>query len=87
MNPKGLTGIALSVVLALLGAWTLFSPFMTAHQDAALAWTAATRSDVWTGAVLLLLSAVSVLVSGAAHLGGLERAARTRSDGDADLTA
>jgi len=63
VNPKGLTGIALSVVLALLGAWTLFSPFMTAHQDAALAWTAATRSDVWTGAVLLLLSAVSVLVS------------------------
>lgn len=78
MNKGGLTGVALTVVLALLGAWTLFSPFMTGHQLAGAAWTAATRSDVWIGGILLALSALSLLLSGTGHLSSLERAARRR---------
>ena len=78
MNRGGITGVALTVVLALLGAWTLFSPFMTGHQLAGATWTAATRSDVWIGGVLLVLSALSLLMSGAGHLSSLERAARRR---------
>ena len=81
MNARGKIGITLTVVLALLGAWTLFSPFITGHQPVGQIWTAATRSDVWIGGILLLVSVLSLVLSSVAQLGELEGAARSRELG------
>ncbi len=78
LQPGGKLGVWLLILLALVGAWTLFSPFLTGHQDAAQTWTATTRNDVVVGAVLLGVSLMALLVTLVAQLGDLERAARTR---------
>ncbi len=68
-----LTGLAL---VALLGGWLVAAPFVLGDQPRGAAWTAATRTDVATGAAVAGVAVLGLLGYLAAAIAWLARYGR-----------
>ncbi len=64
------------VLLALLGGWLIAAPFALGDQPRGAAWTAATRTDVATGAALAGVALLGLLGYLAAAVAWLARYGR-----------
>jgi hypothetical protein len=64
------------VLLALLGGWLVAAPFALGDQPRGAAWTAATRTDVATGAALAGVALLGLLGYLAAAISWLARYGR-----------
>lgn len=47
---------AIALLFGAIGIWIMIAPVAVGFQDFTKPWTAATTNDIWTGAVLVLIS-------------------------------
>ncbi len=54
-------GLATTILTLVGGMWVFFAPFVVGYQKVGAHWTEATRTQMWTGGVLTVLSMLALL--------------------------
>jgi hypothetical protein len=52
-------GLVTTVLTFVAGAWLFLAPFVVEYQEVGEDWIRATRNDLWTGGVLMAVSALT----------------------------
>jgi amino acid transporter len=59
MNPQARIGLVATVLTFVAGIWLFLAPFIMEYQRVGEDWIDATRNDMWTGSVLMAVSALA----------------------------
>ena len=59
MKPQARIGLVTTVLLFIAGIWLFLAPFIMEYQRVGEDWIDATRNDMWTGGVLMAVSALA----------------------------
>jgi len=59
MNSQARIGLVTSVFTFVAGIWLFLAPFIMEYQRVGEDWIDATRNDMWTGSVLMAVSALA----------------------------
>lgn len=54
-------GLATTMLTFVGGMWVFFAPFVVGYQKVGAHWTEATRTQLWTGGVLTVLSMLALM--------------------------
>ncbi len=61
-------GLATTVLAFFGGVWLFLAPFVVGYQEVGEEWVAATRNDLWTGGLLMLVSTLTLFIFAALAL-------------------
>ena len=75
MAPQARGGLIATVVGFFAGIWLFLAPFIVEYQKVGQDWIDATNYDLWTGGVLIAISALTLLLFAAFALRDAVRAA------------
>ena len=59
MTPLGFVGLVTTVLAFIGGIWLFLAPFIVEYQRVGEDWIRATRNDLWTGGILMAVSALA----------------------------
>ncbi len=59
MKPQARIGLVTTVLMFIAGIWLFLAPFIMEYQRVGEDWIDATRNDMWTGGVLMAVSALA----------------------------
>ena len=59
MSAQARIGLVTTVLTFVAGAWLFLAPFVVEYQEVGEDWIRATRNDLWTGGVLMAVSALT----------------------------
>ena len=59
MKPQARIGLVTTVLMLIAGIWLFLAPFIMEYQRVGEDWIDATRNDMWTGGVLMAVSALA----------------------------
>ncbi|MDQ3913686.1 MAG: hypothetical protein M3305_18340 [Actinomycetota bacterium] len=59
MTPQGFVGLVTTVLAFIGGIWLFLAPFIVEYQRVGEDWIRATRNDLWTGGILMAVSALA----------------------------
>lgn len=76
-----ITGVSWSLATGLAGAWLLISPWALGEQSGSADWTTATKTQFWTGAGLVALAVVGLVLVAAQIAGAMRGAPAAQSTG------
>ena len=62
MMPQARVGLVTTVLSFIGGAWIFVAPFIVEYQQVGEDWVRATRNDLWTGGVLMAVSALTLFL-------------------------
>lgn len=83
MMTSARAGLATTVLTFIGGVWIFVAPFIVEYQKVGQDWVEATRNDLWTGGVLIAISALTLLFFAAFALRDAAiRAAERRADSE-----
>jgi hypothetical protein len=60
MTPQSRVGLATTVLSFIGGVWLFLAPFIVEYQEVGEDWIRATRNDLWTGGLLMAISALAL---------------------------
>ena len=75
-------GLIVTVVGFFVGVWLFLAPFLVEYQKVGQDWIDATKNDLWTGGVLMAISALTLLLFAAFALRDAARAAELKSEAE-----
>ena len=75
MAPQARVALITTVVGFFAGIWLVFAPFIVEYQKVGEDWIDATKSDLWTGGILIAISALTLLLFASFALRDAVRAA------------
>ena len=84
MAPQARVGLIATVIGFFTGIWLFLAPFVVEYQKVGQDWIDATRNDLWTGGVLIAISALTLILFGAFALADAARAAEQRGTPEAE---
>ena len=79
MAPQARGGLIVTVVGFFVGVWLFLAPFLVEYQKVGQDWIDATKNDLWTGGVLMAISALTLLLFAAFALRDAAHAAEQKS--------
>jgi hypothetical protein len=82
MAPQARGGLIVTVVGFFVGVWLFLAPFLVEYQKVGQDWIEATKNDLWTGGVLMAISALTLVLFAAFALHDAARAARLKSEAE-----
>ncbi|MBV9453214.1 MAG: hypothetical protein JOZ19_03705 [Rubrobacter sp.] len=59
MNSQARIGLVTTMLMFVAGIWLFLAPFIMEYQRVGEDWIDATRNDMWTGSVLMAISALA----------------------------
>ena len=59
MSTQARIGLVTTVLTFVAGAWLFLAPFVVGYQEVGEDWIRATSNDLWTGGVLMAVSALT----------------------------
>jgi len=62
MTPQARLGLATTVLSFIGGVWLFLAPFIVEYQEVGEDWIRATRNDLWTGGILMAISALALFI-------------------------
>ena len=62
MSPQTRVGLITTVLTFIGGVWLFLAPFIVEYQEVGQDWIDATRNDLWTGGVLMAVSALTLFL-------------------------
>lgn len=62
MTPQARIGLATTVLSFIGGVWICLAPFIVEYQQVGEDWIRATRNDLWTGGILMAISALTLFL-------------------------
>ena len=62
MNPQARIGLVTTMLTFVAGIWMFLAPFIMEYQRVGEDWLDATRNDMWTGSILMAVSALAFLL-------------------------
>jgi hypothetical protein len=68
MNLGAWVGLVATVLVFLGGVWLPLAPFVVGYQEVGEDWGMATNNDLWTGGVLMVISALTLFIFAALAL-------------------
>ena len=82
MAPQARGGLIVTVVGFFVGVWLFLAPFLVEYQKVGQDWIDATKNDLWTGGVLMAISALTLLLFAAFALRDAAYAAEQKSEAE-----
>jgi hypothetical protein len=82
MAPQARGGLIVTVVGFFVGVWLFLAPFLVEYQKVGQDWIDATKNDLWTGGVLMAISALTLLLFAAFALRDAAHAAEQKSEAE-----
>ena len=79
MAPQARGGLIITFVGFFAGIWLFLAPFLVEYQKVGQDWIDATKNDLWTGGVLIAISALTLLLFAAFALRDAIRAAEQKN--------
>jgi hypothetical protein len=79
MAPQARVGLITTVIGFFTGIWLFLAPFIVEYQKVGQDWIDATKNDLWTGGVLMAISALTLLLFAAFALRDAAHAAEQKS--------
>ena len=79
MAPQARGGLIVTFVGFFAGIWLFLAPFLVEYQKVGQDWIDATKNDLWTGGVLIAISALTLLLFAAFALRDAIRAAEQKN--------
>jgi hypothetical protein len=79
MAPQARGGLIVTFVGFFVGVWLFLAPFLVEYQKVGQDWIDATKNDLWTGGVLMAISALTLLLFAAFALRDAAHAAEQKS--------
>jgi hypothetical protein len=62
MSPQARIGLATTVLSFIGGVWLFLAPFVVEYQEVGEDWIRATKNDLWTGGILMAVSALTLFL-------------------------
>jgi len=62
MTAQARLGLATTVLSFIGGVWLFLAPFIVEYQEVGEDWIRATRNDLWTGGILMAISALALFI-------------------------
>ena len=62
MSPQARIGLATTVLSFIGGVWLFLAPFVVEYQEVGEDWIRATKNDLWTGGILMTVSALTLFL-------------------------
>ena len=62
MTPPTVVGLVTTVLTFIGGVWLFLAPFIVEYQKVGEDWIRATRNDLWTGGILIAVSALTLFL-------------------------
>ena len=62
MTPPAVVGFVTTVLTFIGGVWLFLAPFIVEYQKVGEDWIRATRNDLWTGGILMAISALALFI-------------------------
>ena len=84
MAPQARGGLIVTFVGFFAGIWLFLAPFLVEYQKVGQDWIDATKNDLWTGGVLIAISALTLLLFAAFALRDALRAAEQKKAAEAE---
>jgi hypothetical protein len=84
MAPQARGGLIVTFVGFFAGIWLFLAPFLVEYQKVGQDWIDATKNDLWTGGVLIAISALTLLLFAAFALRDAIRAAEQKNAAEAE---
>ena len=84
MAPQARGGLIITFVGFFAGIWLFLAPFLVEYQKVGQDWIDATKNDLWTGGVLIAISALTLLLFAAFALRDAIRAAEQKNAAEAE---
>ena len=82
MAPQARGGLIVTVVGFFVGVWLFLAPFLIEYQKVGQDWIDATKNDLWTGGVLMAISALTLVLFAAFALRDAAHAAEQKSEAE-----
>ena len=79
MAPQARIGIITTIIGFAAGVWIFLAPFIVEYQKVGQDWIDATKNDLWTGGILIAISALTLMLFTAFALRDASRAAELKS--------
>ena len=84
MAPQARGGLIVTFVGFFAGIWLFLAPFLVEYQKVGQDWIDATKNDLWTGGVLIAISALTLLLFAAFALRDAVRATEQKNAAEAE---
>lgn len=62
MTPQARIGLVTTILAFIGGVWLFLAPFIIEYQEIGEDWIRATKNDLWTGGVLMAISALTLFL-------------------------
>ena len=62
MTPQARIGLVTTILSFIGGMWLFLAPFIVGYQQVGEDWIRATRNDLWTGGILMAVSALTLFL-------------------------
>jgi len=62
MTPQARIGIVTTILAFMGGVWLFLAPFIVEYQQVGEDWIEPTRNDLWTGGILMTVSALTLFL-------------------------
>jgi len=86
MVPQARAALITTVIGFFAGIWLVFAPFIVEYQKVGQDWIDATKNDLWTGGILIAVSALTLLLFASFALRDAVRAVEQAGEGEVEET-